>query len=101
MILQLWEGKVPLDIQGRFWNVKMKDHLHPEFGVGHLHLPYQLPHPPIYVPSISRNSPGLTRAAERGFRFGDRGGSHVSSFASSSPASSSGRRTGVAAPTPA
>jgi alkanesulfonate monooxygenase SsuD/methylene tetrahydromethanopterin reductase-like flavin-dependent oxidoreductase (luciferase family) len=69
MILQLWEGKVPLDIQGRFWNAKMKDHLHPEFGVGHLHKPFQLPHPPIYVPSISRNSPGLTRAAERGFRF--------------------------------
>jgi alkanesulfonate monooxygenase SsuD/methylene tetrahydromethanopterin reductase-like flavin-dependent oxidoreductase (luciferase family) len=69
MILQLWEGKVPIDIQGRFWNVTMKDHLHPEFGVGHLHRPYQLPHPPIYVPSISRSSPGLTRAAERGFRF--------------------------------
>jgi alkanesulfonate monooxygenase SsuD/methylene tetrahydromethanopterin reductase-like flavin-dependent oxidoreductase (luciferase family) len=69
MILKLWEGKVPIDIQGRFWNVTMKEHLHPEFGVGHLHKPFQLPHPPIYVPSISRNSPGLTRAAERGFQF--------------------------------
>ena len=69
MIMKLWEGKVPIDIEGRFWNVKMKDHLSPEFGVGHLHKPYQLPYPPIYVPSVSRSSPGLTKAAERGFRF--------------------------------
>jgi alkanesulfonate monooxygenase SsuD/methylene tetrahydromethanopterin reductase-like flavin-dependent oxidoreductase (luciferase family) len=69
MILRLWEGTVPVEMPGRFWNVKMKDHLHPDFGVGHLHRPYQLPHPPIYVPSISRSSPGLSRAAERGFRF--------------------------------
>jgi alkanesulfonate monooxygenase SsuD/methylene tetrahydromethanopterin reductase-like flavin-dependent oxidoreductase (luciferase family) len=47
----------------------MKDHLHPEFGVGHLHKPFQQPHPPIYVPSINRASAGLMRAAERGFRF--------------------------------
>ena len=69
MIMRLWEGTVPIDLKGRFWNAKMKDHLHPEFGVGHLHKPYQLPYPPIYVPSISRSSPGLIKAAERGFRF--------------------------------
>jgi alkanesulfonate monooxygenase SsuD/methylene tetrahydromethanopterin reductase-like flavin-dependent oxidoreductase (luciferase family) len=69
MIMKLWEGKVPIDLKGRFWNATMKDHLHPEFGVGHLHKPYQLPYPPIYVPSISRSSPGLIKAAERGFRF--------------------------------
>lgn len=69
MIMKLWEGTVPVQLDGRFWNISMKDHLHPEFGVGYLHQPFQLPHPPIYVPSISRNSPGLTRAAERGFRF--------------------------------
>jgi alkanesulfonate monooxygenase SsuD/methylene tetrahydromethanopterin reductase-like flavin-dependent oxidoreductase (luciferase family) len=43
--------------------------LHPRFGVGHLHKPFQRPHPPIYVPSISRASLGLRSAAERGFRF--------------------------------
>lgn len=69
MIMQLWEGKVPLELHGRFWNICMKERLRPEFGVGYLHQPFQLPHPPIYVPSISRNSPGLTKAAERGFRF--------------------------------
>lgn len=69
MILKLWQGEVPIDMAGQFWNVRMKDHLHPKFGVGHLHKPFQQPHPPIYVPSISRSSVGLQKAAERGFRF--------------------------------
>ena len=69
MIMRLWTGEVPIDIEGRFWNVKMKDNLNPKFGVGHLHKPFQRPHPPIYVPSISRASAGLSKAAERGFRF--------------------------------
>lgn len=69
MILKLWEGSLPIDIEGRFWKVQMKEHLRPAFGVGHLHKPLQLPHPPIYVPSISRTSAGLKKAAERGFRF--------------------------------
>ena len=69
MILRLWTGELPIDIEGRFWNLKLKDRMSPEFGVGHLHKPLQRPHPPIYVPSISRSSPGLRKAAERGFRF--------------------------------
>jgi len=69
MIMRLWAGELPIDLKGQFWNVKMKDNLHPKFGVGHLHKPFQKPHPPIYVPSISRASVGLMRAAERGFRF--------------------------------
>lgn len=69
MILRIWEGQLPIDLKGRFWNATMKDHLHPDFGVGHLHRPLQTPYPPIYVPSISRRSPGLVKAAERGFRF--------------------------------
>jgi alkanesulfonate monooxygenase SsuD/methylene tetrahydromethanopterin reductase-like flavin-dependent oxidoreductase (luciferase family) len=69
MILRLWSEEPPIDIRGRFWNVTMKDQLHPSFGVGYLHKPFQRPHPPIYVPSISRASVGLMKAAERGFRF--------------------------------
>ncbi|MGO9462643.1 MAG: LLM class flavin-dependent oxidoreductase [Isosphaeraceae bacterium] len=69
MIMRLWTGEVPVDIKGRFWNVTMKENLHPRFGVGHLHQPFQRPHPPIHVPSISRASAGLSKAAERGFRF--------------------------------
>jgi alkanesulfonate monooxygenase SsuD/methylene tetrahydromethanopterin reductase-like flavin-dependent oxidoreductase (luciferase family) len=69
MIMRLWTGELPIDIEGRFWNVKLKDNLNARFGVGHLHKPLQQPHPPIYVPSISRTSVGLMKAAERGFRF--------------------------------
>jgi alkanesulfonate monooxygenase SsuD/methylene tetrahydromethanopterin reductase-like flavin-dependent oxidoreductase (luciferase family) len=69
MIMRLWTGELPIEIEGRFWNVKMKDNLNPRFGVGHLHKPFQQPHPPIFVPSISRASFGLKKAAERGFRF--------------------------------
>jgi alkanesulfonate monooxygenase SsuD/methylene tetrahydromethanopterin reductase-like flavin-dependent oxidoreductase (luciferase family) len=69
IIMRLWTGELPIDIEGRFWNVKMKDNLNQRFGVGHLHKPFQQPHPPIYVPSISRASIGLMKAAERGFRF--------------------------------
>ncbi|MCH2211879.1 MAG: LLM class flavin-dependent oxidoreductase [Fuerstiella sp.] len=69
MIMRLWEEELPVDMEGRFWNVRMKDNLHTELGVGHLHKPFQQPHPPIYVPSISRSSVGLQKAAERGFRF--------------------------------
>jgi alkanesulfonate monooxygenase SsuD/methylene tetrahydromethanopterin reductase-like flavin-dependent oxidoreductase (luciferase family) len=68
MIMRLWAGELPLDVEGRFWRLQMKDSLKPKFGVGHLHKPFQLPHPPIYVPSISRASAGLAKAAERGFR---------------------------------
>ena len=69
MILRLWEGDLPVEIEGQFWNVRVKDNIHADFGVGHLHRPFQEPHPPIYVPSISRASIGLQKAAERGFRF--------------------------------
>ena len=69
MIMRLWQGDLPVDMEGQFWNVRMKDNLHPEFGVGYLHKPFQLPHPPIHVPSISYKSVGLQKAAERGFRF--------------------------------
>jgi len=69
MILRMWSGELPLDLQGQFWSIPMKDQLHPEFGVGHLHRPYQQPHPPIYVPSVSAASAGLKAAAQRGFRF--------------------------------
>ncbi|MBM83665.1 MAG: hypothetical protein CMJ78_24160 [Planctomycetaceae bacterium] len=69
MIMRLWEGDLPVDIEGQFWNVKMKDNINTQFGVGFLHKPLQQPYPPIYVPSISKASPGLKKAAERGFRF--------------------------------
>jgi alkanesulfonate monooxygenase SsuD/methylene tetrahydromethanopterin reductase-like flavin-dependent oxidoreductase (luciferase family) len=67
LVLRLWAGDPPYEFEGRFWKVRLKDHLDPEMGLGSLHKPLQRPHPPIAVPSISRNSVGVRKAAERGF----------------------------------
>ena len=69
IIMRLWEADPPIEIEGQFWNVQIKDNIYPELGVGHLHRPLQQPHPPIYVPSISPKSVGLQKAAERELRF--------------------------------
>ena len=67
MILKLWASEPPYEIAGRFWNVSVQKHIDREMGLGSLHKPLQKPHPPIAVPSISPRSPGIERAAARGF----------------------------------
>lgn len=67
MILQIWTSGPPYEIPGRFWQVRLKERLDLEMGLGKLHKPLQQPHPPIAAPSISRNSPGVRKAGEKGF----------------------------------
>lgn len=67
MILRIWTSNPPYEIEGRFWKVSLSRNLDPEMGLGELHKPLQKPHPPIAVPSISRNSAGIEKAAARGF----------------------------------
>lgn len=67
MILAIWAGGPPYELAGKFWNVSLRKCLDPEMGLGALHKPLQKPHPPIAVPSISRSSPGIHKAAARGF----------------------------------
>jgi alkanesulfonate monooxygenase SsuD/methylene tetrahydromethanopterin reductase-like flavin-dependent oxidoreductase (luciferase family) len=67
MILKIWTSDPPYVIPGRFWNVNLSRHLDPEMGLGALHKPLQKPHPPISIPSISRRSIGIEKAAARGF----------------------------------
>ncbi len=69
MILKIWSSDPPYDIEGKFWNVTLRETVDRELRIGTLHKPLQRPHPPIYVPSISRASAGLQAAAARGFRF--------------------------------
>jgi alkanesulfonate monooxygenase SsuD/methylene tetrahydromethanopterin reductase-like flavin-dependent oxidoreductase (luciferase family) len=68
MILALWECDGPVELAGKFWNIQMRAGIDPQFGLGVLAKPLQQPHPPIYVPTISRRSEGLKKAAERSFR---------------------------------
>lgn len=67
MILKIWTSDPPYELPGKFWNVNLSKHLDPAMGLGALHKPFQKPHPPIAVPSISRNSVGIQKAGARGF----------------------------------
>lgn len=67
LVLKVWTSDPPYEFSGTFWNVSLKQHLDPQMGLGALHKPLQKPHPPIAVPSISRRSAGIEKAAARGF----------------------------------
>ena len=68
MIMKIWASDPPYDIDGRFWKVHLRETVDAEMGIGGLQKPLQQPHPPVYVPSISRASKGLEAAAASGFR---------------------------------
>ena len=67
MILKIWTSDPPYHLPGKFWSINLSRHLDPEMGLGALHKPLQRPHPPISIPSISRRSVGIEKAAARGF----------------------------------
>ena len=68
IIMKIWTSDPPYDIQGEFWNCRLKESIDKEMGIGGLHKPMQKPYPPISVPCIHRGSVGIRKAAARGFR---------------------------------
>lgn len=68
MILELWSAEAPLSIHGEFWNISIENHVDKQAGLGVLHKPYQLPHPPIAMPISSLNSSTAKVAGRRGFQ---------------------------------
>ena len=65
IILKLWENQGPFEYKGKYWNVNLPE---PMFGTLRYFLtPYQKPHPPIGVASVSMGSETLKIAGERGF----------------------------------
>ena len=68
MILKLWGEKPPQEMTGRFWDYRLKESVSAELGTGVVHRPYQLPHPPIAVPCMSRGSGTVKMAGARGFQ---------------------------------
>ena len=71
-IMNIWQSDPPYRFEGQFWDFKIEDHIDDEMGIGALHKPLQQPHPPVYVPSISRASKGLEAAAARGLLINGR-----------------------------
>ena len=65
IILKLWAGEEPFQYRGKFWTVNFPE---PMFGTLKFHIrPFQKPHPPIGVASVTPHSPTLVIAGERGF----------------------------------
>jgi alkanesulfonate monooxygenase SsuD/methylene tetrahydromethanopterin reductase-like flavin-dependent oxidoreductase (luciferase family) len=67
MILRLWSTDPPYEIEGKFWTIRLKKTVDEETGIGYIHKPLQQPHPPIAVPGMSRNSPSMRTAGQRGY----------------------------------
>ena len=67
MILHLWTTDPPYEIEGKFWQIRMTKNLPPRMGTGHMHKPFQKPHPPIAAPAVSRDSSTMKTAGARGF----------------------------------
>ena len=65
IILKIWEDQGPFEYKGKYWNIEVTDTM---FDTLHFFLtPYQKPHPPIGVASLSYKSPTLMLAGEKGF----------------------------------
>lgn len=67
MVLRLWTMEAPIDLKGKYWHVRLNDHVYPDIGVGRVLKPYQLPHPPIVASAMSPNSASTKAAGARGW----------------------------------
>lgn len=66
-VLAIWGGEAPYDLEGEFWNVSTRRTMDPEIGQGIIVGPYQKPHPPIAVASMSPFSESVANAARHGW----------------------------------
>jgi alkanesulfonate monooxygenase SsuD/methylene tetrahydromethanopterin reductase-like flavin-dependent oxidoreductase (luciferase family) len=67
MVLKIWSGDAPYDLQGKFFNVSTARTMIPEIGQGTILKPFQAPHPPIVVTAVAPFSKGVASAAARGW----------------------------------
>lgn len=67
IVLKLWAQDPPYEIDGRFWKIRLKDAVWPEFKVGYVPRPFQQPHPPIALSILTPNSESARTAGERGW----------------------------------
>ena len=67
IMLKIWAQDPPYDIEGEFWNVRIKNAIVPELGFGTMPKPLQQPHPPIHISVGTPNSSSAREAASRGW----------------------------------
>ena len=68
MVMELWASEGPVNIEGKYWNISMEEHVDDVVGLGYVHKPYQKPHPPIAMPITSMNSGTAKAAGRMGFQ---------------------------------
>lgn len=66
-ILQIWSQDPPYDIPGKHWPIRLTENIVPELGIGYMAKPYQQPHPPIALSSMSPDSGSVSHAAKMGW----------------------------------
>ena len=67
MVLKLWSQQAPFDIKGKYWRIRLTDHVYPDIGVDRVLRPYQLPHPPLVASAMSPNSASPKTAGALGW----------------------------------
>ncbi|SRR5579884_597090 len=67
MVLRLWAQDPPYDLRGRSWQVSLREAVWPEFKVGWVPRPYQVPHPPIALSLVTPDSASAATAGRRGW----------------------------------
>ncbi len=67
MIHKIWSSDPPYDIEGKYWNVKIKDQIVPQLGFGPMLKPYQKLFPPVVTSVMSPKSKSAAQAGERGW----------------------------------
>jgi len=67
MIQRIWSQDPPYDIEGEFRNVRLKEAIIPQLGIGTMPKPFQKPGPPISTSLSSRDSPTARIAAQQGW----------------------------------
>ena len=60
---RIWSQDPPYEIEGEFWNVRLKDNVIPDLGIGYMPKPYQQGGPPISLSLASPHSSSARTAA--------------------------------------
>ena len=66
-VLALWAHDGPYNIQGQFWKLSTQRFTDKQMGVGSMVKPLQRPHPEIVCTALLPSSPGIEKAAARGW----------------------------------
>lgn len=67
MVLKIWAGEPPYNLEGEFFNVSTERTMMPDIGQGAIMRPYQAPHPKIIGSVVAPFSKGITAMGARGW----------------------------------